>query len=115
MRIRPGLAVMLASLALPSTALAQSGGAGDNQYSDPFANQAPTATPTPKPAATATPGPASTAASATATPAPAAAAPAAAPAPQLPYTGLDAWPLALGGALALGAGVTLRSRLRDDD
>jgi hypothetical protein len=113
MRIRHGLAVAVVSLALPSAALAQSGGAGDNQYSDPFANQTPTATPKPKPAATATPAPAT--AAATATPAPAVASPVATPAPALPYTGLDAWPLALGGALALGAGVTLRSRLRDDD
>jgi hypothetical protein len=108
-RLRHGLAVALVSLAVPSSALAQGGGAGDDQYSDPFGADA-TPTATPRPAATATPAPAQAAAP----PAPASAAgPAATPAPQLPYTGVDAWPLALGGALLLGAGVTLRARLRD--
>jgi cell division septation protein DedD len=112
MGLRHALAVTLVTLSLPSAALAQSGGAGDDQYSDPFGSDA-TPTATPKPATTDTAQPAT--AAATATPAPAA--PAATPAaqPQLPYTGVDAWPLALGGALALGAGVTLRARLRDDD
>jgi cell division septation protein DedD len=107
-RLRHGLAVALLSLALPAGAYAQ--GAGDDQYSDPFGADA-TPTATPKPAATATPVPAQPAA--TATPAPATGAKAT-PAPNtLPYTGVDAWPLALGGALLLGAGVTLRARLRD--
>ena len=120
--LRHGLAVALVTLSLPSAALAQGGGAGDDQYSDPFGSDAtPTATPKPAATATATPPPAGTA---TATPQPAAAAatatpvsPAATPAarPQLPYTGVDALPLALGGVLALGAGITLRARLRDDD
>jgi hypothetical protein len=107
-RLRHGLAVAAVSLALPASAFAQ--GAGDDQYSDPFGADA-TPTATPKPAATATPAPAQPAA----TPAPAAGAKATAtPAPNtLPYTGVDAWPLALGGALLLGAGVTLRARLRD--
>jgi cell division septation protein DedD len=96
-------------LALPAGALAQ--GAGDDQYSDPFGGDA-TPTATPKPAATATPAPAQPAATpAAATKAQATATPA--PSSQLPYTGVDAWPLALGGALLLGAGVTLRARLRD--
>jgi hypothetical protein len=106
-RLRHGLAVALVSLALPAGAYAQ--GAGDDQYSDPFGGDA-TPTATPKPAATApaaqpaaTPAPSAGTAQATATPAP----------KQLPYTGVDAWPLALGGALLLGAGVTLRARLRD--
>jgi hypothetical protein len=106
-RLRHGLAVALVSLALPAGAYAQ--GAGDDQYSDPFGGDA-TPTATPKPAATAppaqpaaTPAPSAGTAQATATPAP----------NQLPYTGVDAWPLALGGALLLGAGVTLRARLRD--
>jgi hypothetical protein len=112
-RLRHGLAVALVSLAVPSSALAQGGGAGDDQYSDPFGADA-TPTATPRPAATATPAPAAAQPAATATPAPAGAAgPTATPAPQLPYTGVDAWPLALGGALLLGAGVTLRARLRD--
>jgi hypothetical protein len=110
-RIRHGLAVALVSLALPASASAQ--GAGDDQYSDPFGgNAAPTATPRPKATAqaTATPAPAQSAS----TPAPAQAAATAAPAtPQLPYTGIDAWPPAAGGALLLGAGLALRARLRD--
>jgi hypothetical protein len=109
-RLRHGLAVALVSLALPAGAYAQ--GAGDDQYSDPFGADA-TPTATPKPAATATPAPAQPAA----TPAPATGAKATAtPSPSantLPYTGVDAWPLALGGVLLLGAGVTLRARLRD--
>lgn len=109
-RLRHGLAVALVTLALPAGAYAQ--GAGDDQYSDPFGADA-TPTATPKPAATPTPVPAP--AQAAATPAPSAGAQATAtPSPNtLPYTGVDAWPLALGGALLLGAGVTLRARLRD--
>src|SRR3954451_16628293 len=108
-RLRHGLAVALVSLALPAGAFAQ--GAGDDQYSDPFGADA-TPTATPKAAATATPAPAQPAATATAAPGGAKAT--ATPAPNtLPYTGVDAWPLALGGALLLGAGVTLRARLRD--
>ena len=107
-RLRHGLAVALISLALPAGAYAQ--GAGDDQYSDPFGADA-TPTATPKPAATPAPAPAQAAA----TPAPATGAKAtpAPPANTLPYTGVDAWPLALGGVLLLGAGVTLRARLRD--
>jgi hypothetical protein len=107
-RLRHGLAVALISLALPAGAYAQ--GAGDDQYSDPFGADA-TPTATPKPAATPAPAPAQAAA----TPAPATGAKAT-PTPAantLPYTGVDAWPLALGGVLLLGAGVTLRARLRD--
>jgi len=107
-RLRHGLAVALISLALPAGAYAQ--GAGDDQYSDPFGADA-TPTATPKPAATPAPAPAQAAA----TPAPASGAKAT-PTPSantLPYTGVDAWPLALGGVLLLGAGVTLRARLRD--
>jgi LPXTG-motif cell wall-anchored protein len=109
-RIRHGLAVVLAVLAFPAGALAQ--GAGDDQYSDPFGADA-TPTPKPKPAATAAPAPAQPAA----TPAPATAAATASatpdPRPQLPYTGLDAWPVAVGGALLLGSGLALRKRVRD--
>jgi len=109
-RLRHGLAVALISLALPAGAYAQ--GAGDDQYSDPFGADA-TPTATPKPATTPTPPPAQSAA----TPAPSAgtaqATPTPSPSSTLPYTGVDAWPLALGGVLLLGAGVTLRARLRD--
>ena len=108
--LRHGLALALVTLALPASAYAQ--GAGDDQYSDPFGADA-TPTATPKPAATATPAPAPAQSAATSAPATGAQA-TATPAPNtLPYTGVDAWPLALGGALLLGAGVTLRARLRD--
>ena len=35
--------------------------------------------------------------------------------PTLPYTGVDGWLVAGGGALLLGAGLTLRARLREPD
>jgi hypothetical protein len=120
--LRLGLAVSCAGLALAAPAAhAQSGGAGDNQYADPF--PATQATPTATPRATATAAPAAPAA--TAAPAPATAAATATPAsassstatsgPTLPYTGVDAWIPGLSGALLLGAGVALRVRLREPD
>src|SRR5262245_28734005 len=113
-----GLFMLIVALALPGTALAQ--GAGDEQYTDPFAGQqdeeqqpaAPEATPAPAPApeeaAPAAPEPAAPA------PAPAPAAPTAQPstAEQLPYTGADAGLIALGGALLVAAGLALRRRDR---
>jgi LPXTG-motif cell wall-anchored protein len=112
-RIRQGLAIAAVSLVLPAGASAQ--GAGDDQYSDPFgADATPTAAPKKQPAATATPAPAP--AQPAATPAPATPAGTSTPAPappQLPYTGVDAWPLAAGGVLLLGAGLALRARVRD--
>jgi hypothetical protein len=116
-RLRHGIAVTAAALVV-APAVAHAQGAGDDQYSDPFGSKA---TPTATPRATATPAPAqpapaapATAAAATATPVPAQ--PAATPAgPTLPYTGVDAWPLALSGALLLGSGVALRLRLREPD
>jgi pyruvate/2-oxoglutarate dehydrogenase complex dihydrolipoamide acyltransferase (E2) component len=113
-RLRHGLAVGAAMLVMtPATALAQ--GAGDDQYSDPFGSEQGQATPTATPRAPA-PAPAATAAPAQATPAPSQPGPAATPAPSgptLPYTGVDDWLTAAGGALLLGAGLTLRARLRE--
>jgi LPXTG-motif cell wall-anchored protein len=114
------------ALALPGTALAQ-GGAGDDQYTDPFGSQqaTPTATARPAPTAAAAPAapaatatPAPTAAPATATAQPAARAGAAAPATaatsrQLPHTGEPIWLIAAAGALLLCGGIALRARLRD--
>jgi hypothetical protein len=120
MRFRHGLAPAAIALALAAPAAAHAqGGAGDDQYSDPFSGSSgtPTATPQPSaPQATATPAPAqsSAAPAATATPAPAASASSAA-GPALPYTGVDAWIPGLSGALLLGAGVALRVRLRELD
>jgi hypothetical protein len=100
---------------MPASALAQ--GAGDDQYSDPFGSDQEKATPTATPrapAATATPAPAP--AQAAATPAPNQPGPSATPAspgPRLPYTGLEDWLPGVGGALLLGAGLTLRARLRE--
>jgi hypothetical protein len=117
-RLRHGLAVGAAVLVMtPATALAQ--GAGDDQYSDPFGSDQEQATPTATPRPS-TPAPAATAAPAQ-TPAPSRpsqpgpAATAAPPGPRLPYTGVDDWLTAAGGALLLGAGLTLRARLREPD
>jgi len=106
MPVRSLIVAWLLALALPAAALAQ--GAGDEQYQDPFGEEpaqqepAPTATPAPAAPSQAAPAP-------TATPAPAAPAPAGS-GDQLPYTGADAGPLALAGALLVGAGVALRRR-----
>jgi hypothetical protein len=117
-RLRRGLAVGAAALALaPSAAFAQ--GAGDDQYSDPFGSDQQEATPTATPrapAATATPAPAQPAQTpAPSQPAPAATAAPPPPGPSLPYTGLDDWLPGLAGALLLGAGLTLRARLNADE
>jgi len=105
---RRSLAVAGTVLALlPAAAAAQS--AGDEQYSDPFANQSPSSTPA------ATPPPATGAQPAQATPAPAAA-PAASNAPaqaaQLPRTGWDAGVPGVLGLVLMSAGVALRARVR---
>jgi hypothetical protein len=109
---RSALAAALAALALaPAAAHAQ--GAGDDQYADPFGGQdAPQATPAPRRTPAPTPAPPQSAAPAS-TPAPAGPSRAQpTPPPTLPYTGVDAWPLALSGALLLGSGLALRARLR---
>jgi len=112
MTFRHAFATAAAVVALaPATAFAQ--GAGDDQYSDPFGDESEQATPTPtppRPRATATPAPAQPAATAAATPGPAQPQKTPAP-PTLPYTGVDAWPLGLGGALLLGTGLALRARI----
>jgi hypothetical protein len=116
-RLKSALAASAAGLALlPATASAQ--GAGDDQYSDPFGSDSeeqaqPTATPR---APAATPAPAQPAPTAAPPGQPAPTATAAPPTgPTLPYTGLDGWLVGAGGALLLGAGLTLRVRLRDTD
>jgi hypothetical protein len=115
MSFRHALATAAAVAALaPSSAFAQ--GAGDDQYSDPFGDESEQATPTPapqQPAATATPAPAQPAQSATPAPSQPSKQGPAAP-PSLPYTGVDPWPMALGGVLLLGTGLALRVRIVRD-
>jgi LPXTG-motif cell wall-anchored protein len=115
MTLRVTIALVVLLLAAPAAALAQ--GAGDEQYSDPFGpDEQQQSEPTPQPTAAPTQAPSTAAPSTQAAPAPTAAP--AAPAPtsgrQLPYTGVDAGWVALGGALLLGAGVALRVRLREE-
>jgi len=115
-RIRNALVIVAAAVAFaPASALAQ--GAGDDQYNDPFGGEEEQATPAPTPRAPAATPAAPPPAAAQATPAPAGpqATPAPPSGPTLPHTGVDAWPLALGGALLLGSGLALRARLRAPD
>jgi len=101
-----------AILAVPGAAWA--GGAGDDQYQDPFEDPAPQeqqqAEPQPEQAPQADPAPSTT-------PAPQAqagagtSAPSAAPA--LPRTGDDAWLIALGGGTLVLAGLALRRGTAD--
>jgi LPXTG-motif cell wall-anchored protein len=110
------LALVLAFALVPASAFAQ--GAGDDQYQDPFGDEQEQeeATPAPTPQT-----PAATPAPATAQPAqsaPTAAPPSSTPqrsSNTLPYTGIDGWPVAIAGALLLGAGLMLRVRLRADE
>jgi hypothetical protein len=116
MSLRHALTIAATAVALaPSSAFAQ--GAGDDQYNDPFGDEEQQqATPTPRaPAATATPAPP---VPSQATPVPAGPGPQATATPSgptLPHTGVDAWPLAIGGAFLLGSGLALRARLREPD
>src|SRR5689334_9037814 len=118
MSLRHVLTIAAAAIALaPASAFAQ--GAGDDQYSDPFGDEeTQEATPAPTaqaPAATATPAPAAPS-QATATPSgPQATATPGPSGPTLPYTGIDGWPIAFGGAVLLGSGLALRARLRASD
>jgi hypothetical protein len=109
---RRSLAVAGTVLALlPAAAAAQS--AGDEQYSDPFANEQK---PTPTPAATQAPAAGAQPAQATATPAASAPAGTSAPAQaaQLPRTGWDAGVPGALGLMLVSAGVALRLRVRRD-
>jgi LPXTG-motif cell wall-anchored protein len=115
-RKRLSAAAIALALAAPSSALAQS--AGDDQYEDPFGDQAPpSATPEPsQPASPATgseDAPAAPEAAAPAPSEPAPAAPAAAPAAQveLPRTGAETWLQGAGGLLLVIGGSVLRLRL----
>ncbi len=130
MRSRAACLLATAAVALtPATALAQ--GAGDDQYTDPFAGEAPAATATPEPAPAVTPEPAAEPAptappdapgvaeaeivgepEASAVPEPGATVAAQASAGQLPYTGADAGLVGAAGAVLLAGGVALRLRVR---
>jgi LPXTG-motif cell wall-anchored protein len=113
------IAALLATAAValaPGSALAQNGGgAGDEQYQDPFGGQTPSSPskkPSPKQQQPTPTAPLGSAPPATA------GAPAAAPAQQaageLPRTGFDVLWLAGIGAVALLAGIGLRRRTADD-
>jgi LPXTG-motif cell wall-anchored protein len=103
------VAVSLAIALAPAAACAQDG-AGDEQYTDPFAGQAqPKPKPKPKPAPTQQAQPAQQAAPQPTTPAPAAQQPGATPR-ELPRTGFDVVPLALVGVALVLAGLALRRR-----
>jgi LPXTG-motif cell wall-anchored protein len=99
---------------LPSAAVAQS--AGDDQYSDPFADGKDQTQAQATPAPTAVPAPAAQPAQTPTTPAPAAhtqpAPNAAQPQPQLPRTGADARLPALLGLALLSVGLALRAHAR---
>ena len=108
------LAVFACLLASPAAALAQGNGAGDEQYSDPFAGTSTTAKPKPKPQAQASPStttpqlqPAPATSQSTAP-----AAPAQQSSGQLPRTGYDVIPVALLGIALVGTGVVLLRRRR---
>jgi LPXTG-motif cell wall-anchored protein len=109
-------ALLAVVLALSVVAVASAQSAGDEQYQDPFAGSGGGSSGggssgggSSAPAA-----PAPTAAAAPAAPAAAASAATPSARPQLPRTGDDAWPLALGGLALVLAGVGLRLRLRAD-
>ena len=96
-------------VALPGTALA--GGAGDDQYEDPFGDE-PAGTTTqsaPAPAQESAPSPTEAHNDAAAAAAPSASSAAS----TLPRTGTDAGLTALGGGVLLLAGVALRRRTAD--
>ena len=106
------VAVSLAVALAPAAARAQDG-AGDEQYTDPFAGQ-PQAKPKPKPTPAPAPAQQQQPAQQQATPQPTAPAPAAqqpaATPRELPRTGFDVVPVVLVGVALVLAGLALRRR-----
>jgi LPXTG-motif cell wall-anchored protein len=100
------------ALALPSSALA--GGAGDDQYQDPFGDQPAETTPQSPPAEPEPAPPSPTEAHSDAAAAAQATPDASAAQPSLPRTGAEAGLTALGGGVLLLAGMALRRRTADD-
>jgi LPXTG-motif cell wall-anchored protein len=96
--------VLLLLALVPGSAFAD-GGAGDQQYQDPFAAPSAPKTPQKKPATT----PASSTTPAAST-APASSAPAAAADRQLPRTGAPTDLVGVAGLVLLGSGLVLRRR-----
>jgi hypothetical protein len=121
-RIAAALAVVAVGVA-PGAALAQSGGAGDDQYVDPIGGntQQHNGGGSKGSGGSGSGGSTSTGPALSATPTlsaqagqPAAGAPAASSAQTLPRTGLDAWLVAAAGLTLLLTGAALRRRLRDE-
>jgi hypothetical protein len=108
------IAAAAAALALTFPAAAFADSAGDNQYSDPFGNTAPSATtPAPPPPSTTNTAPATVTSSPTtaSSASPATSSSKADPNAQLPRTGLDLRLVGGLGVLLIGAGFLLRRRL----
>jgi LPXTG-motif cell wall-anchored protein len=104
-------ALAVAALASPSAAWAQ--GAGDEQYTDPFAGEGEQGSGQEEEQPEPTPAPAEPEAPAPEPSAPAQPAEGPNGEPQLPRTGADAGLLALGGTLLLAGGVALRVRISE--
>ena len=105
--------VLLLLALVPGSAFAD-GGAGDQQYQDPFAAPSAPKTPQKKPAPAATAPATSTTPASSTTPAastaPASSAPAAAADRQLPRTGAPTDLVGVAGLVLLGSGLVLRRR-----
>jgi LPXTG-motif cell wall-anchored protein len=121
LRHRASVLALAAVLAAPGAALAQGGGAGEEQYQDPFGGEEPQEQPAPEPAPTAAPAPAAPApAPATTGESAAESAPAPAPAAssgggdELPRTGAPAGLVAAAGLALLAGGLLLRRRSSRD-
>ena len=109
------LLTMVAFAAAPAVALAQSGGAGDQQYVDPFGGQSQQQG-SQGSSGSSSPSTAPTAAPSTGSQATQGSSSQASPASTqtLPRTGTDARLVAALGLLLLGAGALIRVRLRDE-